>query len=1121
MKKFLSMVLALVMTMSLVTVSAGAKDFTDSDEVTYTEAVDVMSAMGIIDGYTDGSFQPTGTLTRGAAAKIIACMMLGKTAAEKLGVTSAPFKDVPVTNTFAGYIAYCVESGLVDGYGDGTFRPSAKLTGFAFLKMLLTALGYNSENEGYTGTNWTVNVASRAIEIGLTDGNDDFVGTELATREEACLYAVNTLKSTLVKYESKESSPVYVTSNVYSAATSIDATRDNATGDFTVEFAEKYQPKLALTSTVDAFGRPAHTWSWDKKEICTAVDADKLVLSETVAVKGDEAYTAIGSVALKEYGLNVWVDGVQYSTSQAETYGDDIYRKSNKTLGKTGNGALTEIYVDNANEEITIAVINTYLGKVNSYTTKDEELSVTVYTGVDTSKPSTLSKTYRVTLEDVAGIDAFEKDDMVRVTMANGQIQSVDAAESVSDVYISAYTTGAATTENDTSKKLKTVTADGTKYSTSVTSYNDAEVLYDYSAERLDGYTYDLYFDAYGYILGIEEHTAATNYVFVVGYEPGSAVLAQAIDKALVILPDGEMKIVEAKDNKLSEADDFDSDQVAVNAWYSYSMDGDTYVLEKKVETQLRVDDATEINSENTTLATGKTPAYVYGNNESVYITVKADTTVAGNGSIVKVNGVSTGIKNTNIKVDSVDAMSNFADDAEVFAMYNDKGYVTYAVVVGTNAAVSKNFVFLTSGITGSYYDSDIKDYVYTYDAIIDGKFVEDVKSLVSKDGVNESGAYLAANKLYEAQYDNDGFIVEMTASTETGDGDQNTADYKNSGYLLLEESSATALTLSGAMLYLDPDDNDHYIILDDSCNFFVSSEGDDYVEYTDAEVALSALGQGHQYDGVLAAVVDTKTGFATTIIIQDKTYEDYGTTPTPPAGNNPIGTVVNPGINTVTVNLLAADYNETNVKTNAAAALKAAGYEVTKWTGGSFSGNTDSTLKATVKNVSSGTEGIEFTINSAKYYTLKIDGVIVEYVKGGESGSVTADSSDYKVGTGYIKSTNGGSTWSYDAYSGSALLTSAANNLEIRTGYVKVVTSGSITATYKLTTSDDTTGVTDTTATYVQAGGRVTLTNTDGSTSLYYAVDAPSVVKTELAANGVITFTATNGNMTITLTNS
>ena len=47
MKKFLSLVLALVMTMSLVTVSAGAKDFSDSTKIQYKEAVDVLSLIHI------------------------------------------------------------------------------------------------------------------------------------------------------------------------------------------------------------------------------------------------------------------------------------------------------------------------------------------------------------------------------------------------------------------------------------------------------------------------------------------------------------------------------------------------------------------------------------------------------------------------------------------------------------------------------------------------------------------------------------------------------------------------------------------------------------------------------------------------------------------------------------------------------------------------------------------------------------------------------------------------------------------------------------------------------------------------------------------------------------------
>ena len=75
MKKFLSLVLALVMTMSLVTISAGAKDFDDNGDIDYKEAVDVISALGIVDGYSDGSFKPHSNITRGQMAKILYNLM--------------------------------------------------------------------------------------------------------------------------------------------------------------------------------------------------------------------------------------------------------------------------------------------------------------------------------------------------------------------------------------------------------------------------------------------------------------------------------------------------------------------------------------------------------------------------------------------------------------------------------------------------------------------------------------------------------------------------------------------------------------------------------------------------------------------------------------------------------------------------------------------------------------------------------------------------------------------------------------------------------------------------------------------------------------------------------------
>ena len=175
MKKFLSLVLALVMTMSLVTVSAGAKDFTDDSEITYKEAVDVISALGVVDGYSGGDFRPDDVLTRGAAAKIICNLILGPTTAEALSAGTAPFKDVPVTNTFAGYITYCSQQGIINGYADGTFRPNDNISRQQFAVMLFRYLGldgsqYESVTLPFADTASIGSYALTAVKALYTEG---------------------------------------------------------------------------------------------------------------------------------------------------------------------------------------------------------------------------------------------------------------------------------------------------------------------------------------------------------------------------------------------------------------------------------------------------------------------------------------------------------------------------------------------------------------------------------------------------------------------------------------------------------------------------------------------------------------------------------------------------------------------------------------------------------------------------------------------------------------------------------------------------------------------------------------------------------------------------------------
>ncbi|WP_297869975.1 S-layer homology domain-containing protein [uncultured Oscillibacter sp.] len=387
MKKFLSLVLALVMTMSLVTVSAGAteyKDLTDKDEIQYEEAVAVLNRIGIITGYTDGSFQPKKELTRGAAAKIIVSLMIGSEAASNLVAASAPYTDVPVNHTFAGVISYCKNSGYINGYQDGSFKPEGTLSGYAFAKMLLGALGYKGEHEGgFTGAGWTMNVARIGNECGLFD-RLSFKGNESVNREQACQLALNTLKGTLVEYTggmnivNGTQSVVVNPERNYKVSNQEFASHINnkkASGNsnydkdnwYTVEFGEEHFVDLRMKqerSTEDDFGRPSNEWSYKKVTIGTyPVEADF-----TYTEQMEHDVTGVSDATkVRALGLNGYkVDGSTELHVNGETSTPFGGEKVGDIADYTDNGTVVEVYVseDTADYITDVVVVKTQLMEV-------------------------------------------------------------------------------------------------------------------------------------------------------------------------------------------------------------------------------------------------------------------------------------------------------------------------------------------------------------------------------------------------------------------------------------------------------------------------------------------------------------------------------------------------------------------------------------------------------------------------------------------------------------------------------------------------------------------------------------------------------------------------------------
>ncbi len=214
-KKTLSLVLVVAMVLGLCVVGASAKDavenFTDDYEkvgAAYQEAVGVLVGIGVIDGMTETALEPQGNYTREQAAKIIAYMLLGKSKADSLKCTVAPFDDVAASRWSAGYIAFCVEQGIIDGMTATTYEPTGTLTGFQWAKMLLCAIGFGVKGE-FTGSSWSVNTALVAHKVNLFAGDLDGADHTALRREQAALYAFNALNTAKVAYSPNVTSYVY------------------------------------------------------------------------------------------------------------------------------------------------------------------------------------------------------------------------------------------------------------------------------------------------------------------------------------------------------------------------------------------------------------------------------------------------------------------------------------------------------------------------------------------------------------------------------------------------------------------------------------------------------------------------------------------------------------------------------------------------------------------------------------------------------------------------------------------------------------------------------------------------------------------------------------------------
>ena len=811
-KKVVALVLVVAM-MASFAVTAGAANFTDKASIKNTEAVEVMSATGIIDGYADGSFKPEGTLTREQAAKIITYMKLGKTAADKLVATVAPYADVAANRWSAGAIAYCTNEGILAGVGNGKFNPTGELTGLQFAKMLLVALGYDPKIEGLTGSTWAVNTAKLALDAELDDDINGNLSTALS-RQDAAQMAFNTLKADMVEYDATTN--VNVNGAVVTVGNSkakVQTTKkdwgkniknDGVEGVYTVQFAEKFLQDLKAKPETDAFGRDATKWTWKNDEIGTYSDDADYTFTDKASKKA--LYDAVGKSVVDDLNSNaedddaarltVVVDGqtVVDGSEDASVIANYFEKKSTATIGnvaanQTGNGSKTEVYVNDNTNAVKIVIINTYLIQAtDDYNSKKE--SVTTSTVGNVAAPVAPAE---LTLDaDDFDVENVKEDDYLLITCAganaaNKEIKTV-APATVVNGNVETYANDKVTINGTTYKyAFKADTTDTHGKGTEYEIGEDAKVVTDGT-----------------YILYVDEATVSSDkfvYVAEIAREGNFTSSGNFVAKAYFL--DGTEKTITLKDKY--KGDTAVTAERNVNTWFRYTESNNKYTLEKLTAGSAKnnTGSTTTSNSAAATLTeNGKVSinGEIKANAATIFVVIDDDDDVTAY----------TGVKNVPTIKNKKAGETAWSEITATYVVGSTAGYAKYVFIdASDNASIddattaSSDFIYLLK------YDSTNKDAdkntYYTYKAIVNG---EETK-------INLNDNFSASEDVYklftDVKYDSSKYVDRMN---EVDSGDDYAKVTLNNASISYDDGVLT--------LGKDAQDKDNDYVVDDKCNIYL-----------------------------------------------------------------------------------------------------------------------------------------------------------------------------------------------------------------------------------------------------------------------------------------------------------
>jgi photosystem II stability/assembly factor-like uncharacterized protein len=161
---------------------------------TFHAYVRCLACLNVLNGYSDGTFQPQGNITRGQLSKLVS-----NAAGYSENVSGQTFSDVPPGSPFYTYVERIASRGIISGYGDGTFRAGEPASRGQIAKIVANAARLSGAVSGQTFSDvppgssfypFIERLSARNVIGGYQDGT--FRSSEPATRGQVSKIIANT-----------------------------------------------------------------------------------------------------------------------------------------------------------------------------------------------------------------------------------------------------------------------------------------------------------------------------------------------------------------------------------------------------------------------------------------------------------------------------------------------------------------------------------------------------------------------------------------------------------------------------------------------------------------------------------------------------------------------------------------------------------------------------------------------------------------------------------------------------------------------------------------------------------------------------------------------------------------